>query len=245
MINSSTRTVRDVALEFPQATRVFEKLGIDYCCGGDTPLTEACASAGVEVGNVLKMLAGVGSAGLHENGALDFQQASLTELIAHILDKHHVYTKQEMIRLEALLTKVIGAHGANHSELHGIGDLFQQLCADLTPHMFKEEQILFPYIVAMESAAQQNMLAPFAPFGTVNNPIRMMMTEHEAVGDILRELRTASSDFTVPADGCISYQTLYRALDAFEKDLHQHIHLENNILFPRAIEMEGKHTQQH
>ena len=239
MMNSSTRTVGEVALELPQATRVFEKLGIDYCCGGDTPLTEACASAGVEVGNVLKMLEEVLSAGLHENGSLDFQQASLSELIAHILDKHHVYTKQEMTRLESLLAKVIGAHGANHSELHGMGELFRQLCDDLTPHMFKEEQILFPYIVEMESAAQQNILAPFAPFGTVNNPIRMMMTEHETVGDILRELRAASSDYTVPADGCISYQTLYQALDAFEQDLHQHIHLENNILFPRAIVMEG------
>ena len=242
MINSSIRTVREVALELPQATRVFEKLGIDYCCGGDRPLTDACASAGVEVGNVLRMLEEVGSAGLPENGSLDFQRASLTELITHILDKHHVYTKQEMIRLEALLSKVIGAHGANHPELPGIGELFQQLCADLTPHMFKEEQILFPYIVEMESAAQQNRLAPFAPFGTVSNPIRMMMTEHETVGEILRELRASSSDYTVPADGCISYQTLYQALDAFEKDLHQHIHLENNILFPRAIEMEGKRT---
>ena len=105
--------------------------------------------------------------------------------------------------------------------------------------MFKEEQVLFPYILKMESAAIENRLAPLAPFGTVNNPIRMMMTEHEAVGDILRELRTLTSDYAVPADGCISYQTLYQALDAFEKDLHQHIHLENNILFPKAIAMEG------
>ena len=123
--------------------------------------------------------------------------------------------------------------------MQGIGGLFQQLCADLKPHMFKEEQILFPYIVEMERSALQNRPAPFAPFGTVNNPIRMMMMEHETVGDLLRELRALSSNYTVPADGCISYQTLYQALEAFEKDLHQHIHLENNILFPRAIELEG------
>jgi regulator of cell morphogenesis and NO signaling len=236
---SSDRTVREVVLELPQAARVFEKLKIDYCCGGDTPLGEACATAGVEVANLERMLEEVGQAEVQGNGSLDFRKATLSELVGHILDKHHVYTREEMARLEPLIDKVIGAHGGNHPELLGLGGLFQQLCADLKPHMFKEEQILFPYIVEMERASFQNRPAPFAPFGTVNNPIRMMMMEHETVGDLLRELRALSSNYTVPPDGCISYQTLYQALEAFEQDLHQHIHLENNILFPRAIELEG------
>jgi regulator of cell morphogenesis and NO signaling len=229
--------VRDVVLELPQATRVFEKLKIDYCCGGDTALGEACATAGVEVANLEQMLDELGQA--PRNGSLDFAKATLGELVGHILDKHHVYTKDEMARLEPLMVKVIEAHGASHPELPGMGGLFQQLCADLRPHMLKEEQILFPYILEMERASLQNTPAPFPPFGTVKNPIRMMMMEHETVGDLLRELRALSSNYTVPADGCISYQTLYQALEAFEQDLHQHIHLENNILFPRAIEMEG------
>jgi regulator of cell morphogenesis and NO signaling len=237
MTISSTMKVRDVVLELPQATRVFEKLNIDYCCGGDTPLGEACATAGVEVANLERMLAEAGRA--PENGSLDFAKATLTELIGHILDKHHVYTKDEMARLEPLIDKVIAAHGENHPELRSLGELFQQLCEDLKPHMFKEEQILFPYILEMERASLQHGPAPFAPFGTVNNPVRMMMMEHETVGDLLRELRAVSSNYAVPADGCISYQTLYQALEAFESDLHQHIHLENNILFPRAIELEG------
>lgn len=236
---SSTKTVRDVALELPQATRVFEKLKIDYCCGGDKPLGEACATAGVDVENLERMLEEAGQAEVQGNGSLDFQKATLSELVGHILDRHHVYTKEEMARLEPLIDKVIVAHGGNHPELQGIGRLFQQLCADLKPHMFREEQILFPYIVEMERSALENRSAPFAPFGTVNNPIRMMMMEHDAVGDLLRKLRALSSNYTVPADGCISYQTLYQALEAFETDLHQHIHLENNILFPRAIELEG------
>jgi regulator of cell morphogenesis and NO signaling len=239
MILSLNKTVRDLALELPQATRVFERLKIDYCCGGDKPLGEACATAGVEVENLVRMLEEAGQAEVQGNGSLDFQKATLSELIGHILDKHHVYTREEMARLEPLIDKVIAAHGGNHPELQGMGRLFQQLCADLKPHMFKEEQILFPYIVAMETSALQNRPAPFAPFGTVNNPIRMMMMEHETVGDLLRKLRALSSNYTVPPDGCISYQTLYQALEAFEQDLHQHIHLENNILFPRAIEMEG------
>jgi regulator of cell morphogenesis and NO signaling len=239
MILSSGRTVRDVVLELPHATRVFEKLKIDYCCGGDKPLGEACATAGVEVANLERMLEEAGQADVQGNGSLDFRTATLAELIGHILDKHHVYTKAEMARLEALIEKVITAHSRNHPELQGLGGLFQQLCADLKPHMFKEEQILFPYIVEMEKSALQNRPAPFAPFGTVNNPIRMMMVEHETVGGLLRELRALSSNYTVPSDGCTSYQTLYHALEAFEQDLHQHIHLENNILFPRAIELEG------
>ena len=239
MILSLDKKVRDLALEMPQATRVLEKLKIDYCCGGDQPLGEACATAGIEVANLERMLEEAGQAEVQGNGALDFQQATLSELIGHILDKHHVYTKSEMTRLEPLIDKVIGAHGENHPELRQIGEVFQRLCADLKPHMFKEEQILFPYILEMERSSLQNRPAPFAPFGTVNNPVRMMMMEHETVGDILRELRALSSNYTVPADGCISYQTLYQALEAFEQDLHLHIHLENNILFPRAIELEG------
>ena len=236
---SLNKTVRDVALELPQATRVFEKLKIDYCCGGDKPLGEACATAGVEVANLEQMLSEAAQTEVQGNGSFDLQKATLSELVGHILDKHHVYTKEEMARLEPLIDKVIAAHGENHPELQGIGGLFQQLCADLKPHMFKEEQILFPYIIEMERSAVENRPAPFAPFGTVNNPVRMMMMEHDTVGELLRQLRALSANYSVPADGCFSYHTLYQALEAFEQDLHQHIHLENNILFPRAIEMEG------
>jgi regulator of cell morphogenesis and NO signaling len=238
MTISSTMKVREVALELPQATRVFEKLKIDYCCGGDRPLGEACATAGVDVAKLERMLEDAGQAEVRGKIPIDFQQVTLTELIGYILDTHHVYTKEEMVRLEALIGKVIGAHGENHPELRQIGEVFQTLCADLKPHMFKEEQILFPYIVEMDRAFLQNRPSPPSPFGTVNNPIRMMMTEHETVGDLLRELRALSANYAVPADGCISYRTLYQALEAFEQDLHQHIHLENNVLFPRAIEME-------
>lgn len=239
MINSSM-TVREVAIELPQSTRLFEKLKIDYCCGGNRPLTEACASAGLEVGEVIGMLESVSQPDSQGNSALDFQSLPLPELIAHILDNHHVFTKQEMTRLDLLSNKVISAHGENHPELHKVGALLNTLCADLKPHMFKEEQILFPYILALASADAEKSAAPFAPFGTVNNPVRMMMMEHDTAGEILRELRTTTSDYSVPADGCISYRTLYEALEVFERDLHQHIHLENNILFPRAIELEGR-----
>jgi regulator of cell morphogenesis and NO signaling len=241
MINSSM-TVREVAVQLPQSTRLFEILKIDYCCGGNRPLTEACASVGVDVREMMAMLEVVNQSQPLDTGRVDFQKLPLPELIAHILDIHHVFTRQEMARLEVLSKKVISAHGENHPELHKVGALFDALCADLKPHMFKEEQILFPYILSLVQADSQNRPTPFAPFGTVNNPVRMMMMEHDTAGEILRDLRTLTSNYATPADGCISYRTLYEALEAFERDLHQHIHLENNILFPQAIELEARMT---
>lgn len=239
MINSET-TVRDVAVQLPQSTRLFETLNIDYCCGGNRPLSDACDSAGVEVDNVLEMLTALDQPEASEKGTGDFQKLSLTELIAHIVETHHIFTRTEMKRIEALSAKVIGAHSANHPELFKVGNLFQRLCADLLPHMFKEEQILFPYIVAMEQSETQGQPFPLAPFGTVRNPVWMMTKEHDSAGEILRELRVVTADYRVPPDGCISYHTLYQALEGFEKDLHQHIHLENNILFPKAVEFETR-----
>lgn len=233
---TTNMTVRDVAVEIPQSTRLFEELKIDYCCGGNRPLAEACSSAGINVDSVMELLA---EAAQSTPDAFDFQNASLPELIAYILDTHHGFTKSEMARLQLLADKVLAAHGGNHPELVHLDELFTRLCDDLTPHMFREEQVLFPYILRLVEAAAHNRSVPFAAFGTVNNPVRMMMREHDTAGEILRELRALTSDYNVPADACISYRTLYHALEDFETDLHQHIHLENNILFPRALDLES------
>lgn len=238
MINSET-TVKQVALDIPESTRLFEKLKIDYCCGGNQPLAEACSSAGLDVGTVMEMLGEVAQSNSPAGKPEDYQTASLPGLIEHILNTHHIFTKSEINRLEPLTEKVIGVHGQNHPELVQVGELFKQLSADLKPHMFKEEQVLFPYILAMSEAAAQNQPCPPAFFGTVNNPVRMMMKEHDTAGQILRELRAITSDYKVPPDACISYQTLYRALENLETDLHQHIHLENNLLFPKAVDLEN------
>jgi len=238
MINSET-TVREVALQMPESTRLFESLKIDYCCGGNQPLAAACTSAGIDVDSVMKILDEMTGSNSQDATALDFQNASLPELITHILDTHHVFTKTEMDRLQSLTDKVLNAHGGNHPELIHLSELWLRLCADLKPHMFKEEQVLFPYIMAMTRAADGNAPVPFAPFGTVNNPVRMMMREHDTAGQILRDMRAVTSDYKVPPDACVSYKTLYEALENFEKDLHQHIHLENNVLFPKALDLEN------
>jgi regulator of cell morphogenesis and NO signaling len=237
---SSEMTVREVAAQLPESTRLFETLKIDYCCGGHRPLTDACATAGVEVDNLMEQLTALGKAGTGDAATVEFQKLTLAELITHIVETHHVFTKSEMDRIQALTTKVIGVHGTNHPELLTVGELVQRLCADLAPHMFKEEQVLFPYIERLEQARTNDLPAPFAPFGTVKNPIRMMMMEHDTAGDILHKLRAVTSDYRIPSDVCISFQTLYQALEGLEKDLHQHIHLENNILFPKATELESR-----
>ncbi|HEX7177170.1 MAG TPA: iron-sulfur cluster repair di-iron protein [Pyrinomonadaceae bacterium] len=230
------KTVREYAVETPNATRVFEKLKIDYCCGGGRSLGDACAVAGVPVEEVTRLIEQAGSAPAEMPA--EIVSGTLAELIDHILDKHHTFTRDEMERITALTEKVCSKHGENHPELLGVRTLFQQLCDDLRPHMFKEEMILFPYVKQMEQAAAAGRPLPYAPFGTVGNPIRVMMNEHDTAGDILRELRATTADYAAPADACISYQTLYHALEELERDLHQHIHLENNVLFPRAVKLE-------
>jgi regulator of cell morphogenesis and NO signaling len=239
MTISTDKTVREYALEMPNATRVFEKLKIDYCCGGNRPIGDACAAVGVGLEELSSLLEQANNAPLASAQPVAAQSGTLMELIDYIIDKHHVFTREEMDRINALLEKVCSKHGENHPEVVSVRTLFNHLCDDLKPHMYKEEAVLFPYIKAMEQAINHKTAMPFAPFGTVNNPVRMMMSEHDTAGDILRELRAATGDYAAPPDACMSYRALYGALEGFEIDLHQHIHLENNVLFPRAVEMES------
>jgi regulator of cell morphogenesis and NO signaling len=239
MLLDATKTVREFAIEIPNATRVFERLKIDYCCGGNQPLNAACANAGLKVDEVLGLLNELAPSE-DDSRLKSLESAALADLTNYIVEKHHMFTRNELERLTALLEKVCSVHGANHSELFRIQSHFQTLRAELEPHMLKEERILFPYIVRLEAALVENLPGPFAPFGTVRNPIAAMMREHDAAGAILKALRQLSGDFAVPEDGCFSYRTLYSALEELEADLHQHIHLENNILFPQSLEMEDK-----
>jgi regulator of cell morphogenesis and NO signaling len=234
----TAKTVRELALEFPKATRVFEKLGIDYCCGGGKSLEEACTAANLSASQVLESLVAEDTGPSTNRKDREWKSESLTNLIDHIVSTHHKYTREELARLEPLLEKVCRVHGQNHPELLAIRESFRGLAQELTSHMMKEEVILFPYIARMDEAVTQKDPVPPAPFGTVRNPVTMMMHEHDSAGDALRAMRQSSSAYQTPPDACISYQTLYSALAEFEADLHQHIHLENNILFPRAIEME-------
>ncbi len=235
---NTQRTVAEIALEKPQAAAVFEKLGIDYCCGGGKPLAAACEAAGIDVNNVANLLEA--AAGTDQPGveAGNWSEQSLATLIDYIVRKHHSYCREECLRLEPLSEKVLSKHGENHTELQQIHKLFTSLRNELSMHMMKEEQILFPYIIGLEHSATIESLPPRAPFGTVRNPVRMMVQEHDDAGQLLKEIRELTRNFSAPEDACTSYKALYQGLHAFEADLHQHIHLENNLLFPRAIGLE-------
>jgi regulator of cell morphogenesis and NO signaling len=234
----ATRTVREFAVDVPQATRLFEKLGIDYCCGGGKSLTEACVQANLSVDDVLNRLSDATEDPKPQSA--DWTQADLSDLIDHIVTKHHGYVKQELPRLESLMNKVATKHGPNYPELTRLKDLLAALDAELTSHLMKEEQVLFPYIVDSERSSRASGRIRPPMFGTVRNPIHMMELEHDSAGDVLKEMRAISNGFTAPENGCFSFKTLYQGLAEFEADLHQHIHLENNILFPRAIELESR-----
>jgi regulator of cell morphogenesis and NO signaling len=235
---SGTTTIGELASELPQAARVFEQYGIDYCCGGETPLKEACKIKNVDLDEILKAVEQSAPAG--SPSPENYSTLSQARLVDHIVNTHHTFTRAELHRLELLAQKVISVHGMRHRELVSVQKLLKDIADDLLPHLVREENMLFPYIVGLESAAGTNTVRSKPGFFTVKNPVRMMMFEHDLVGELLRGLRRVTLNYTVPDDGCASYRTLYAALETLEQDLHQHIHLENNILFPRAVEMESQ-----
>ncbi len=224
-------------MENPSSIRIFEKLGIDYCCGGRKPLTDACLENNLEVAVVLAVLESAKD--IRPAAELDWSTASLQNLVSHIIATHHEYVKRELPRLAVLAEKVVSRHGPTTPHLSVIQTTLAQLDAELTHHLGKEEQVLFPYIVDLEDALDTGHHRPASCFGAIANPIAMMTQEHDAAGALLVELRKLSNGFLPPEGACPTYHAFYDGLREFEQDLHQHIHLENNILFPRAIQMEN------
>jgi regulator of cell morphogenesis and NO signaling len=226
--------VGDLVLAWPQAMRYLEAQGVDYCCGGHRTLREACEVAGRAPQDILAGLASLEAPAAEAPAPGAWMNASLADLTAHIEVTHHAYLRRELPRLDTLLEKVLGAHGENHPELDDVFDLFQALASDLMPHLLKEEQILFPFIKQLEAGQPAT-----ACFASVQSPIRVMESEHEAVGGLLVRLRATTGGYQVPADGCATFRALYDGLKAMEEDLHLHIYLENQILHPRARMLEA------
>ncbi|HXE91699.1 MAG TPA: iron-sulfur cluster repair di-iron protein [Terriglobales bacterium] len=232
------KTVGELALETPALLPVFEELGIDYCCGGQVPLEQACRKAEVPVEQVAQRLEE--RAAIAQERERDWMNEPLFGLVAYIVNHHHYFTRRETARLEELLRKVCDAHGEKRPELFRMRDLFRALSGELHMHMAREEQVLFPYITDLEKRVTRHEPVLPPPFGTVLNPIRMMMHEHDSAGETLKALRSLAAGYAVPAEACMSWRALYQGLQEFEQDLHRHIHLENNLLFPRAAKLEEK-----
>lgn len=216
-----------------KTAKVFTKYGIDFCCKGAIPLQEACEINSVPLKQVTDEL----KAALNEETLSNYKEFSLSELIDHIIYTHHQYVENTIPPLKAYLLKLATVHGDRHPELLEIRDLFLEAADALTAHMKKEELILFPYIKAMEEADKSHFTLSVPHFGHVKNPITMMEDDHDSEGERFRKISKLSDSYTTPADGCQTYKVAYAMLKEFEEDLHTHIHLENNILFPKGISL--------
>lgn len=233
------KTVREWVREVPVAASVFEEMGIEYCCGGDQTLERACAKAHQTVAEVEERITNRLQAATSPDKTKDWGAEPLADLMAHIIETHHAFTRRELERLAPLARTVARVHAKFHPELARIQSAFDTMSQELSLHMMKEEQVLFPYIARIEEAAMEHRPVISATTEGVENPVAMMMSEHESAAEHLHTIRDASANYNVPSGGCLSYLSLYQGLQALERDLHQHISLENNILFPRALRMEA------
>jgi regulator of cell morphogenesis and NO signaling len=232
------RTVKEMVTADHRAAAIFEKYSIDFCCKGGVSLDAACTEKGLDPQKILGELQQL----KQTSDASSFRPDGwdLDALADFIVNTHHRYVRRTLPVILVHVDKVVSVHGKNHPELAGIAEKFRAVGEELARHMQKEELVLFPYIKALVAAESGGTTVSAPPFGTIRNPIRMMESEHLSAGTAFSFIRTASSGFTPPADACTTFTATYRELEDFERDLHQHIHLENNILFPKAIALEDR-----
>lgn len=224
-----------VAKDFRKA-QVFKKLGIDFCCGGKKTLSEVSSKKGLSVEDLKKELAAIDKQ--DSSPSSNFDKWDIAFLTDYIINTHHQYVKENSSFMLELSEKVARVHGGSHPEVIQVAEIFARVAKDLNLHLMKEEKILFPFIKALVEVKKTGGKVKDMPFDEVSTPIQMMEVEHEQAGEDLVAIRELTSNYTLPADACTSYSILFKKLEEFEDDLHQHVHLENNILFPKAIELE-------
>lgn len=236
---NSNKTIGEIVKDDFRTAEVFKKFGIDFCCGGKISVDEACTNHNVNKTELVSSLEATLSR-VNGNNAQNFKDWEPDFLVNYIINVHHKYVKDNLQLLYEFTQKIARVHGQNHPELLQVAENYGAVAQELSNHMMKEERILFPYIIELYSSFKKKDEATPSPFGTVRNPINMMEMEHETVGALLKEMREVTNNYTLPVDACNTYTVTFKKLDEFENDLHQHIHLENNILFPRAIELEAE-----
>lgn len=226
------RTVGQLVAERPSRSRIFERWGIDYCCRGKRPLDVSCTELALDVDAVLRDLGDEEvETGYEET---DWTSASLSSLIDNIVTTHHAYLQEALPRITMLTQKVLNAHGGAHPELAQVAQVFAQFRIEMEQHTWKEENVLFPYIVKLEAGTA----APNSLCGTISNPIHQLEHEHEQAGVALETLRRLTNRYAIPQGVCATYKAMLDALSELESDTHRHVHKENSILFPRAEALE-------
>jgi len=229
------KTIGQIVTSDMRTATVFKKYGIDFCCGGGKLVSEACEKANIKEAQIFDEIALLDI----KEAVIDFDKMELNQLVSYILEKHHGYVKNTMPIISQFANKVAKVHGHSRVETIEIASLFNELSNELEQHILKEERILFPNIIELESRSKDKKVMSF-PFGSISNPINMMESEHDYAGYIYEKIEILSDDFTPPDHACNTYRALYHHLKEFRDDLHIHIHLENNILFPKAIELENR-----
>lgn len=235
MENLESRTVAELVTENIKTAHVFKKYGIDFCCGGGISIEKACKKANVNLELLKQDLLNTRN---EITRATNYNSWKLDFLTDHIINVHHSYVEENIPLLLQYANRVAEVHGHHYTELLEIKELVHQVAGELSSHLKKEELILFPFIKKMVAAKENGSELPEAHFGTTANPIKMMEDEHEDAGDAFRKIAMLSNNYTPPENACNTYRAFYAKLDEFEQDLHQHIHLENNILFPKCLAME-------
>ena len=230
-----SRTVADLVTENIKTAHVFKKYGIDFCCGGGITIEKACLKANANLEELEKALLECEKTTTRVNNYNSWELDFLTD---HIINVHHGYVEENIPLLIQYAARVAKVHGHHYTELIEIQQLFSQVATELSRHMRKEELVLFPFIKKLVNAKKDGTELPQPHFGTVDNPIKMMEAEHEEAGELLRKIAELSNNYTPPEGACNTYRAFYAKLDEFEQDLHQHIHLENNILFPKTLQLE-------
>ncbi len=225
-----------VAKDFRKAD-VFKKYNLDFCCGGNKTVTQACNAKKIDYMAVESELNKIDAQALKSTHKFD--EWKLDFLVDYILNTHHEYVKKSIPILLEYVNKVSKVHGYSHPEVIEIADIFYEAAEELKGHMYKEEQILFPYIKQLINKKLEDSLETHCAFGSIQNPINMMEHEHDVVGNMFKTIRKLSNDYIAPNEACSTYKVSYLKLKEFEEDLHQHIHLENNILFPKSILLES------
>ncbi|OJY79627.1 MAG: iron-sulfur cluster repair di-iron protein [Sphingobacteriales bacterium 40-81] len=234
IMNIQQQTLASIAIEHHQLVPVLEKYHLDFCCGGKQTLAEACNERGLDITAIIKELK---TSDIQDQKAfVDFSDMNAEQLIRYILIKHHFYTRQSMPDIEAHLTKVAAKHGERYPYMRTVKDLFAYLKNDMYMHMQKEEMVLFPRIKEI-AASFNNKTNTNKQQEYINDPVTMMVHEHDEAGAIMEQIRILTSDYSIPEDACNTFKIVLQELKAFEEDLHKHVHLENNLLFPMAEKM--------
>ncbi len=240
MSNFDSKSIAEIVAEDYRTAKIFESYKIDFCCNGNKNFKEIVDKKNIDSEKLVSELNSVKSQS--SNGSMDFNSLPLDLLADYVEKKHHRYVEERTPELKQYLEKLCSVHGKNHPELFKITEQFNQSAGELAMHMKKEELILFPFIRKMVVSKQKKEKVISPQFGTVENPIKAMMAEHDTEGERFKKIAELTDNYTTPADGCNTYRLTYSLLKEFQDDLHLHIHLENNILFPKSLELEKEMT---